>query len=191
MFKNHSKQKLIEDIQRRVANIAIGVSTLRGQGPSGIIQKARGYLSSSDFLKELKEISSKEFCSFLDKHTEKLMKQFPIGAQNNWGAARKAINVFLESAFYDRFLTKEYRLDRLEIYLELPLDSNVTKCLMKHFGKTILPRWNGIKKLKRKDSNLYQEYAEKLAKKKGYKARIYLDLECWRSERENLKTFMR
>ena len=40
------------------------------------------------------------------------MQQFPGGAQN-WGTARKALNVFMVQAFLDRFLAEEYGLDRL------------------------------------------------------------------------------
>ncbi|MDI6859344.1 MAG: hypothetical protein QMC85_02490 [Methanocellales archaeon] len=85
----------IKVIQKRVANISIGASTLRGQGALGIVENARKFLAKLD-LREFKDISERQFSNRLEKYTNKLMEQFPEGAKNNWGAARKAINVFLE-----------------------------------------------------------------------------------------------
>jgi hypothetical protein len=118
------------------------------------------------------------------------MKRFPPGATENWGAARKAINVFLENAFYDRFLTRKYKLERLEDFLELPPDSNVMRGL-KEDGADLdackrLPRHISIRDLKPKDNEAIQKCAKEVAKRKGI-ARIYLDLEYWRhAEKEEM-----
>jgi len=166
-------------VQKRVANIAIGASTLRNQG-KGTTSVAIKFISGLD-LKKFKGITKKEFMILIDELTEELMGKFPFGSENNWGAARKSINVFLEEVFYNRFLVRECRLQNLEKYLEIPLDSNVIKKLQENDSAGILPRWGGIKYLKPEDSKQYQDFAKKLAIGKET-ARIYLDLEFWRSE---------
>jgi hypothetical protein len=167
-------------IQKRVANISIGQSTLRNQGPQGTITIARRFLSKLD-LRQFKNLSENQFERRINTFTSKLMKQFPKASRKNWGAARKAINVFLEQAFYDRFLTKAYKLDKLENVLELPLDRDVTRGLREHAEQGNLPRWKGIKNLTPEDSQEFQEFAKRLAKKKGI-SRIYLDLAFWRAK---------
>lgn len=170
----------IKLIQKREANISIGPSTLRGQGPAGTIKGAREFLSQLD-LKEFEEIFSEEqFDKRLGENTKKLMGQFPEGAKKNFGAARKALNIFLEHAFYNRFLSEKYNLHKLESFLELPLDNNNAKILRKRAGKNKLPRFRGIKYLESETHEKYQEYAKKLAKSEGI-PRIYLDLKFWRS----------
>lgn len=167
-------------IQKRVANISIGPSTLRNQGAPGTIGIAREFLSKLD-LRQFKNLSKNQFDRRIDTYTSKLMEQFPSASRKNWGAARKAINVFLEQAFYDRILAKAYELEKLENLLELPLDSNVKDKLKEHAEKGDLPKWKGIKHLTPQDSKRFQEFARKLAEKKGI-SRIYLDLEFWRAK---------
>lgn len=172
-------RELLMFIQKRVANIAIGVSSLRGQGPAGTIQKTRCFMAKLK-LRTFKDIATGQFQRRLDKHTEELMKQFPKGARRNWGGARKAMNVFLEAAFYDRLLARAYKLQNLKQYLELPLDRYVVRELKTRAGKGNLPRWAGIKNLTPDDSKEFQAYAKKVAREKGI-PRIYLDLYYWRA----------
>ena len=95
-----------------------------------MVTSAREFLSKLD-LTELSAIDADQFGSWLDMKTQNLMNNFPLGAQTNWGAARKAMNVFLENVFYDRFLAKQYNLEALENILELPLVS----CLIYKLNK--------------------------------------------------------
>ena len=172
--------ELRDDIQQRVANISIGASTLRGQGPPGFVRTAREFLMKLN-LGELDNIDEEQFKNWLDENTEKLMEKFP-GAKKNWGAARKSMNVFLEHAFYDRFLAEEYKLYELEDFLEIPIDSHVNEGLLKNNNYDIrfdLPGWRGIKNLTPEDNEIYQNCARYVAKKEG-KSRIYLDLKFWR-----------
>ncbi|MBU4076926.1 MAG: hypothetical protein KKI06_09510, partial [Euryarchaeota archaeon] len=158
-------------------NISIGASTLRGQGPPGFVRTAREFLIELNL--RIDNINEEQFKNWLDENTEKLMEKFP-GAKNNWGAARKAINVFLEEAFYNRFLAEEYNLHKLEEFLEIPLDNHVVTELIKHGNRCNLPKWNSIKKLTLADNEIYQNCAREVANEKRTK-RIYLDLEFWRS----------
>ena len=190
-----SKRKVgypsIDDVQRRVANISIGASTLRNQGDSGVAGAARGFLVKLP-LARLSEKTERQFNKWLNRETLRLSKQFKGGAKNNWGAARKAINIFLENAFYDRFLSEEYGLQKLEDMLEIPLDSNVAKGLKKDWKTYLkkhkidpdsykLPQWESIKGLRVEDSDEFQACAHKVAKSEpNYRYRIYLDLKYWR-----------
>jgi hypothetical protein len=78
-----------------------------------MVKQAREYLKELD-LTALQNLGESKFAYWLDERTEELRRRFPEGAKGNWGAARKAINLFLENVLYDRFLSKEYRLDALE-----------------------------------------------------------------------------
>jgi hypothetical protein len=67
----------------------------------------------------------------LNRWTEELRKKLPKKA-NKWGTARKAINVFMIQVFLNRYLSKEYDLEKLKDILETPLDSQATKELRHH-----------------------------------------------------------
>jgi hypothetical protein len=190
-----SKRKLaypsIDDVQRRVANISIGASTLRSQGVDP--EEAKNFLRKLN-LNELREMPKKRFEGWLNKKTKSLVKEFKRnrGDQDNWGAARKVINIFLENAFYNRFLYEEYSLQKLEDMLEVPLDKNVREELKKDWERYLkehkmnpdlhkLPRCKSIKGLCKEDSDEFQTCAYKVAKgEPTYRYRIYLDLKYWR-----------
>jgi hypothetical protein len=168
----------IELVQKRIANISITPSTLRNQGARKMVDIAQAFLTGLE-LNELGKINSEnQFRNWLNNKTSKLMNRFPAGAKTNWGAARKAINIFLEEMFYNRFLVEEYGLQKLECFLEVPLDNIVINKLIKEGRDKALPKWGGIKRLTLTDSRQFQEFARNVAKEKGT-ARVYLDLEFW------------
>jgi len=180
MSKRKPAYPSIKEVQRRVANISIGASTLRNQGGKGMQKEAIRFLSRLK-LDTLGEMSKEQFPKWLNEKTRYLMKRFntKCNVENNWGAARKTINIFLENAFYDRFLAKKYGLERLEDILEIPLDSNVVGKL---FGD--LEQFNDftIKGLKRRESRGIQDLAKKRAES-IHTFRIYLDLKYWRAKK--------
>jgi len=182
-----SKRKLaypsINDVHRRVANISIGASTMRGQGVD--LEKARKFLWLDLNLNELREMPKKRFERWLNKKTKSLVKEFKKtpGDQNNWGAARKAINIFLENAFYNRFLSEEYGLQKLEDMLEVPLDKSVMQGLRDDSKAKVIPKRQSIKRLDKRNSNKFQKLAREVAKSEpNYRYRIYLDLKYWRAK---------
>lgn len=170
----------ISDVQKRIANTSIGASTFRGQ-KKGSVQKAREYLQELD-LTGLESLSEGEFARWLNGRTEELRQRLP---GHEWGVARKAMNVFLENAFYDKFLSQRYNLDALETVLELPLDSNVAKGLRRdldpHHDLTMLPKWDTIRRLSPEASKRFQDCAQVIADRERT-SRIYLDLKYWRRE---------
>jgi hypothetical protein len=172
----------LEDFRERLANTTISSSTLRNQGAPGIINQARHFLKDLDLQKFVTN-DEKIFSRELDTQTDLLRLSFPIQSQH-WGTARKAINLFLAESYYHKFVCVGYKLEIIEPFLELPLDSQVGKFLTKEAqkrGETDFPQWKGLKYLNPEESKLYQDFAKRLAKEKGY-ARVFLDVVIWQPE---------
>ena len=174
-------------MQRRVAQVAIGPSTLRNQGAPGVVAIAREFFEKNINLIEFRKVlETTEFPEYLDQLTLQLQRAFPRGGRS-WGAARKGLNIFFRDSVYNKYLA-----DYLDIpsnqtanvtilrNLEIPLDKDVATELTRRFDN--LPKWTTIKRLDSKRSQLYQDAALDYADNLGL-ARIHLDLEFWRSDR--------
>jgi hypothetical protein len=168
-------------MQNRIAEAAVGPSALRNQGAPGVVGVARKCFKELD-LGTFTVASERGFVQRLDASTENLRKRFPRGARN-WGAARKALNLFLRDALYNTFLSKHYHLARLEAWLEIPLDRDVAAGLHSDSHGDRLPGWIGIKHLTPEVSRIYQEIAKLIADEKNI-ARIHLDLLYWRRDED-------
>ncbi len=169
-------EEIIPWLIKQEASSAVGSSILRGQGVKGIVQQAR---------KALMEIDSEtehDFLMLLEKDTKKIMKSFPLGARDNWGAARKVLNIFLRNLSYNKYSCEACKLRRIERWLEVPLDSYIARGLRKTQTalEHKLPRWHGIKRLRKEDSNKYQLVASKIAEKNGIN-KVDLDICYWRN----------
>jgi hypothetical protein len=162
------EQRLKLMIHRYIANRAIGRSTLRNQGVRGVAKAARKFLRKLNISK-LAEKQAKEYHSWLDKKTDGLMKRFPKGAKKNWGAARKAINLLMFAAYFNKVLSREYKLDRFKDVLETPLDGIAAKKLREFARKNLnlRLRFPGIKHLTPQVSEQFQKVASAYAKQKG------------------------
>ena len=172
-------QEYLTILQKRTGVLAIGRSTLRNQGAPGVIERARDYLKVMK-LKPLKKIDTEvKFKKFLEKHTIELSNYFPKGAKENWGAARKAINIFLRDCLYNQYLSKEYGIRKLEKWLEIPLDGDVAKKLKSKHPDSEL-KWKSIKSLGKEMSDKFQSCATKSAKLDGI-PRVHLDIKYWRN----------
>jgi len=168
---------LITHMQRRIANISIGPSTLRGMGPKGMVEKARKYLCELN-LGDFRVRSNRKFVQVLDHHTSTMKRRLPAGSRR-WGIARKCLNVFLRDVIYNRFLCEKYNLYNLERWLELPIDRQVAKSLKLEPEGSELERWKGVIHLRPETNKAYQEVANKIAKRIGT-CRVHLDLIYWR-----------
>lgn len=172
----------IEDYRWRIANIILAGSTLRNQGAAGVSLAAREFVTKLDLRRFVRE-DEPAFQKELDHQTKRLERQLPAGAQN-WGTARKAINLFLAEAQYHRIVCQEYNLERIIQFLEIPLDGQVAEYLREHaVGVEIkdLPSWPGIKHLKPDASKRFQDCALALARKQGPNwARVQMDVIIWR-----------
>lgn len=166
-------------VQKRVVNISIGPTTLRGQ-KIGTTNKVREYLTDIK-LDELKGINQKEFIKWLDKHTNTLKGNL----HNNFGAARKGLNIFLFEATHNIYLSEHYNLTKVIPFLETPLDKGAATRLIKEAkkeGKPLGISWKSIKSLKGKDSDKIQSYAKEYAKHNDLPERCYSDLKLWDRE---------
>lgn len=173
-------KNFLATMQHSVAVSAIGPSALRNQGESGVIDAARGFLAQLDLSSYMVK-KKEEFDGLHNSTTEILVQALPKKAQH-WGAARKAINLFLRDILYNRYLAERYQFPMIEELLEIPLDSVVAKGLRKSCCRGELPSWPGLKYLSKEISFLYQTYAEKLANERGI-ARVHLDMYLWLQER--------
>ena len=171
------EERLIQLHQARLAQLAIGASTARGQGAAGVVSASRSWLATCDLRRFLAE-GVESFPRALDRATEAMRVALPAGAQN-WGAARKFLNIFLRDSLYNRYTCRHFELEVLEPQLEIPLDAHAARGLSSEPEGSYLPRWQTIKHLKSEVSAQYQEVASKVAVRCGH-ARVHLDLVYWR-----------
>ena len=169
----------INTLQRKVALTAVGPSALRGQG-KGVLHAAQDFLADIS-LARVPKSSVKRFQLWLDRQTELLLDIFPI-KNRPWGAARKAINLFLRDALYNQYLSEQFKLQSIESWLEVPLDSAVAKGLKLQGNRGELPQWPGLKNLEPDISEGFQVFASKQASLKGI-ARVHLDMYLWLDNR--------
>ena len=160
-------------LQRKVAVASVGPSALRGQG-KGVLHAAQDFLAGLS-LGRIPKSDCLRFETWLDRQTERLLDALPLKSRP-WGAARKAINLFLRDALYNRYLCRHFRLGTIQSWLEVPLDSAVAKGLKKRAGRRgELPPWPSLKKLTKPVSDRFQVFASEFAKKKGIE-RVHLDM---------------
>ncbi|MBI2575207.1 hypothetical protein HYV82_04970 [Candidatus Woesearchaeota archaeon] len=166
-------------VQKRIANICVGASTVRGQ-PKRTVDEARKYLKSI----KLEEFSTSgdesQFKVLLDNHTGLLKEKFP---SKSWGMSRKVLNIFLFQASHDILLNRHYALDGIIPYLELPLDNPNAQRLVKFAkSKNVELEWKNIRSLKPETNEQFQEVAKRCAHDEIQWDRCYLEVCWWRSE---------
>jgi hypothetical protein len=178
-----TKREFLRMIQSRSARTCIGPSTVRGRGNTGAVVAARDFLRLLN-LAPFGVTSPSSFEAQLNQTTEHLQRALPRGCQN-WGLARKILNIFLLDCSYTSHLVSAYRLDRSEAFLELPLDSITAKALRKAARDRAqsLPPWPGVKHLTMLVSNNYQAVAAAEAANQGI-ARVHLDALWWSLQRD-------
>ena len=172
-----TNQQFICDVQKFTAISAIGVSALRRQG-TGAIGRIREYLGTLD-LSGIRSLKDSDACSgWQDQVTSDLVTHCRV----KWGAARKALNLFLRDCLYSKYLCPAYELDRIEAWMEIPLDSVIAGQLKKDAGRGRLPVWQGLKKLLKEDSKQFQAHASQMAAGRK-QARVHLDISLWINNR--------
>jgi hypothetical protein len=178
-----STKRNCADMQKYIAVTTVGPSTLRNQGASGVIEAAQRFLKKLD-MRRFAVKEEKAFLAVLDTVTEELKQRLPRVARH-WGAARKALNLFLRDVCYNRLLEQKYSLAGLEFWMEIPLDSLVAAALKKRIGKGKLPRWRGLKRLTPSESLLFQHKARQRANA-SHISRVHLDMRIWVKQRTKL-----
>ncbi|MFH0978957.1 MAG: hypothetical protein V1837_06695 [Candidatus Woesearchaeota archaeon] len=161
-------------VQNRIANTSVGPSTVRGQ-PKNTVATARKYLAGIN-LQEFTSLRSElDFRKLLDDHTLKLSEKLP------WGFARKVINIFLFEAVHNILIDRQYELQKISTWLEVPLDNPNAKKL-KRYARThrIYLEWTNIQSLKPEVNAKFQVIAKSCAQTEYQDERCYLDLHWWR-----------
>ena len=111
-----------------------------------------------------------------------MLKSFPAKARN-WGAARKAMNLYLRDVAYNVDLSEAFALSQIRSLLEVPLDKDVASGLLCEQEGTSLPKWPTIKRLEPPTSAKYQAVAGDVAKRRGVD-RVDLDVYYWRKREQ-------
>ena|SRR5208282_2774546 len=149
--------------QRRLADIAIGASVLRGHF-TGALDTARDYVRPKDFSSgpslNLRALAAardeKSFLEQLDRNTESLqqllvLSRGPVAPSSPplWGSARKVLNVFLCEAYFNRVLHQSCPLQNVGPWLEVPLDKIISDFLTGEARRTGRPdvRFSGVSRL--------------------------------------------
>jgi hypothetical protein len=169
----------ISTVRQMVSVTAVGPSALCGQG-KGVLKATQGFLVSLS-LARIPKSGATQFRDWLDRQTELLLDQLPINGRP-WGAARKALNLFLRDTLYNQYLSSKFQISRIEPWLEVPLDSAVAKGLKTEAGRGGLPQWPGLKNLKSDVSDTFQEFASAHAHSLGIE-RVHLDMYLWLENR--------
>ena len=169
----------IPTVQHKVAVTAIGPSALRMQG-KGVLRASQEFLASLALARVPKSAETR-FRDWLDRQTEVLLDGLPINGRP-WGAARKAINLFLRDVLYNQYLNRRYRFGEVENWLEVSLDSAVAQGLRSEAGRGVLPRWPGLRHLEPHVSDEFQLFASDYAHQLGIE-RVHLDMYLWLENR--------
>lgn len=169
-----------EDFRWRVANVSITPSALRNQGDSGIVKASREFLRLMDLGPLGDSADEAGFRRELDRQTTLLAAK-----KRSWGAARKALNIFLCEAFFHPVLFSEYKLARIAAFLEVALDLDVATRLRRDARncREFLPAFPGVRRLDAGTSEQYQAFAARFAARNGFEFRIELEILYWRGAR--------
>jgi hypothetical protein len=149
--------QFIARLKNRLAQAAVGPSTLRGKGTGGVAAAARRSLAAIDLTSVVVEERA-AFRAQLREITKSIKAALPESGRA-WGRARKVVNIFLRDVVYNADLRDHYGLRRVRAWLEVPLDSHIAKGLRDEPEGAGLPRWPRIKYLTPKVSKAYQRVA--------------------------------
>jgi hypothetical protein len=184
----------IQQLLDRMAT-SITASAVRKQGPKGTKDTVQDFLCQPRLIERFSKAKDRDtFAKALDCETEALQKTLqqikPQPGQQygqQWGIARKCLNIFLFECFLNRYLYAHYNLGNWKEWLEVPLDSLVGQGLRKDaksFDIVAPPAWNTIKDLCPEESEKYQNAAISIARKRNT-SRVFLELIYWRRVKES------
>ncbi len=134
-----------------------------------MVEHARNFLSEKIDWKQLGRRG--KFLIELDSLTDQLSRTFPGDGKANWGAARKALNIFLATCVRDHRFMTHHRLRHISKELELPLDRYAIEFLrmvaQDEESQAAIGKFKQIKKLKKPESDAIQNIAASVAKSLG------------------------
>jgi hypothetical protein len=165
-----------DQMQRYVARLSVGASTVRGQRAPGLVTRCREELAAVD-LRRFAVGNEATFKRRLNAETLRIQARLPQRCRH-WGLARKVLNIFLRFALYNVHLRERFGLHKAEAFLEIPLDKFTAKGLQRRSPARSLPRWPGVKHLTAGASERFQTRASEIAAKDGID-RVHLDIVLW------------
>jgi hypothetical protein len=173
-------RSFVRELQAHQTRISITASAVRSQG-SGTAEIARAFLADELSLQTLRVSSESAYLRRLDSLTVALQSRLR-GKARTFGLARKLLNIFIRDCVYSRLLCRVFRLEKIEPFLEVPLDGIVGKRLreaaLKRGQGQRVPRWRSIRALTRAESDQYQSFASELSARRKL-ARVHLDVTFW------------
>lgn len=183
-----TEDEFLSALQQRIADIAAGTSTLRGQVTGeGKIIAVQQFLGKQVNLRDFATADGSTFRKALDLTTDRLVSAVD-GLK--WGSARKSLNVFLRDCLYDRFITDRIDLQAGRPHMEIPLDGQVGKWLREQAEARrhpeLPPRWNTIVGITSVQNEQYQRTAARVANEHPFELskigleRVDLDVLVWR-----------
>ncbi len=176
--KTNFENDLLLNLTRR----AVGTSAMRNQGAKGLIESIQSFLAAIPLTKLSALRTELDFVKWLEQQTVDLKDEYNEKYGLEWGTARKALNLWLRDIVYNHHLRAKYHLQKLEPWLEVPLDSHTGKFIRERTGPKP-ERWTTVKGLQPDVSRTYQNSAKEIVTRKEYsylKHRVHLDLIAWR-----------
>jgi len=169
----------IEKVRGHLAIASVGNTTLMMQSGKGRVSRSQQFLITKMQLDHISDLDESEFKEYLNKKTNALSKQLlrPDNLQPNWGAARKVINIYLRQCSMNKDLNKYFSLNKVEPFLEVPLDNHVVKKIDEK-SKTKYSKTFRIKTLKKTENGKIQTLASNLASNESLH-RYELDVLYW------------
>jgi hypothetical protein len=165
---------LLDQMKSYVAYTSVGASTVRGMRSPGLVRRARVALSEVD-LSRYAKVKQDKFQNLLDEDTSMVLARTRL-PKKDWGVGRKVLNIFLRGALYNVYLREQFRLDRIETIMEIPLDSLTAKGIKRLSPPKSLPRWKGVRHLSPSASAEFQARAIELANSTFGTNRVHLDI---------------
>lgn len=186
---------LEECLKRNLTERAVGASAMRGQARKGGIAKVREALleTSVEVLGRVK--NQTRFRVWLDQETDRISRNASRHGVR-WGTARKALNLWLRDIAYNHYFRSGYGLERVEPWLEVPLDSYTAKFIRAEIERqglillSPLPPWTTVKAVTPAFSEAYQDAAGLLVGTRAYgylRDPVHIDLVAWRNSRESMR----
>lgn len=163
-------------MQEKVAYESLQPKFLGYQNEVDELQNLRTFTLSLD-LKRFATEDKNTFKKELDEATDELQDVLSSN-HKTWGTARTGIDMFLQGALYNRYLSESYDLFLAEHLYELPLTKRTVDGLIRYQQERTLPEWTGLDLLKKEIAEQYQDFAQKKSNELGI-SRVHLPMFLW------------
>ena len=177
--KAMNQNEWVEHLRKHYAIASVGGSTLMHQSGKGRNFRTQQYLINNLSFEDIASLDKTGFQTFLDNKTTELSRELPKpdNGRPNWGAARKVLNIFLRQCAMNKDINSFFELNRIEGYLEVPLDNHIVEKIDENADTSFAPNFK-IRDLTKKVSDEIQKKASDIATEKEVN-RYELDVLFW------------